>query len=401
MWFLCDFSNVPKLCENTLKRRVLAEFFKYLQKFMNSPKTQKSIQGYRVLVTLGAFVLVVAGLRSAAPLLVPFLFAVFLAVLGTPQITWLKSKGVPSSLAVLLVALAIISVSVGFGILLVSSANQFTNKIPEYRVALIESVNSFRQWIDMRLGILGVRGGGELIVQYLQPTAFMDSFGSFLNIVAQTLSKTFLVFILMIFMLVEATDFQLKARIALPKGTDTSRFEKTAFDVQRYLAIKTVTSLMTGMLVLLWTFFMGVDFPFLWGLLAFILNYVPFIGSIIASIPALVLTVVLAGPSSGIFLGIGYLVINIGISNFIEPVFMGRRLGLSPLIVLLSLTFWGWVWGPAGALMSVPLTMILKILLEHSEEFSWIAVLMDTKPRPRLSDALDRLARTRTKGGSE
>ncbi|MCB0321727.1 MAG: AI-2E family transporter, partial [Bdellovibrionales bacterium] len=118
-----------------------------------------------------------------------------------------------------------------------------------------------------------------------------------------------------------------------------------------------------------------------WGLVAFVLNYVPIVGSIIASIPAIVLGFIQFGTPTGVILIVFYLAINNGVSNFLEPMLMGPRLGLSPLVVFLSLIVWGWVWGPAGMLLSVPLTMVVKILLEHSEEFRWIAILMANRPR--------------------
>ncbi|RMG41331.1 MAG: AI-2E family transporter [Candidatus Dadabacteria bacterium] len=146
------------------------------------------------------------------------------------------------------------------------------------------------------------------------------------------------------------------------------------------MAIKTVTCMITGILVGLWIWVMGMEFAVLWGFIAFLLNYIPFVGSIIAAIPAIILALAQQGFGVGLTLAIGYIVINIGVSNFLEPVLMGRRLGLSPLVVFLSLVFWGFVWGPAGMLLSVPLTMIIKILLEHSHDFRWIAVLMDVRP---------------------
>ena len=117
------------------------------------------------------------------------------------------------------------------------------------------------------------------------------------------------------------------------------------------------------------------------GVVGFLNELYSFLGSILASIPAIIMALVQFGFGPAIFICIGYLVVNVVVSNFIEPVLMGRRLGLSSLVVFLSLVVWGWIWGPAGMLLSVPLTMIVKILLEHSEEFQWVAILMDSRPR--------------------
>ena len=142
------------------------------------------------------------------------------------------------------------------------------------------------------------------------------------------------------------------------------------------MAIKTVVSLAVGVTVAVWLAIMGVNYPTLWGLLAFVLNYVPNIGSIIAAVPAILLTFLMFDIFKAVIVTIGYLVINVVMGNIIEPKFMGQRLGLSPLVVFLSLLFWGWVLGPVGMLLSVPLTMTAKIALDTREDMRWLSVLL-------------------------
>jgi predicted PurR-regulated permease PerM len=148
--------------------------------------------------------------------------------------------------------------------------------------------------------------------------------------------------------------------------------------VQRYLAVKTTVSLVTGAAIAIWTGLVGLDFALVWGLLAFLLNYIPTIGSIIAAAPAVLLATVQLGLGPALLVGVGFLVVNTVLGNIVEPALMGRAVGLSTLVVFTSLVFWGWVWGPVGMLLSVPLTMIVKIFLENSDELRWIAVLLDT-----------------------
>ena len=149
--------------------------------------------------------------------------------------------------------------------------------------------------------------------------------------------------------------------------------------VQRFLGLKTLTSLATGVLVGVWTAVVGLEFSVVWGLLAFLLNYIPNIGSIVAAIPAVLLGLVQGGVAYALLIAIGYVVINISIGNFIEPWLLGRTLGLSTLVVFLSLVFWGWMWGSVGMLLSVPLTMIAKILCENTDDLHWIAVMLDNR----------------------
>ena len=133
-----------------------------------------------------------------------------------------------------------------------------------------------------------------------------------------------------------------------------------------------------GVAVWLWLWLLGVDYPILWSLLAFLLNYVPNIGSIIAAVPAVLLALVQLGPGSALWAAAGYLATNVVFGNILEPRFMGRGVGLSPLVVFLSLIFWGWVLGPVGMFLSVPLTITAKIALAASDDTRWAAVLLGT-----------------------
>jgi predicted PurR-regulated permease PerM len=177
---------------------------------------------------------------------------------------------------------------------------------------------------------------------------------------------TFIVFLIMAFMLNEAMVFPDKFHY-ITGGTpgEGNRLAKVVTEVQTYLGIKTVISLATGLVLGSWAYVMQLDFPVLLGLVAFLLNYVPTVGSIIAAVPAVLLSVVL-----------------------LEPNLMGRRLGLSTLVVILSLLFWGWTWGPLGALLSVPLTVIVKIWLENTTDLRWVAVLLDKTPPPLAGAAV-------------
>jgi AI-2 transport protein TqsA len=178
-------------------------------------------------------------------------------------------------------------------------------------------------------------------------------------------------------MLNEATIFPAKLRAAIGGDeTDLGRYRGMIRDVQQYLGIKTLVSLLTGLLIGFWTWTLGLDFPLFWGLIAFLFNYVPNIGSILASIPAVMLALLEFGPGRALAVAAGYMVVNLVIGNFLEPNLHGRRFGISTLVVILSLVFWGWVWGPVGMILSLPLTMILKITLENTEDFRWIAVLL-------------------------
>ncbi len=121
---------------------------------------------------------------------------------------------------------------------------------------------------------------------------------------------------------------------------------------------------------------MGIDFPLLWGLVVFLLNFVPNIGSILAAVPVILLALVQFGFVADAEVIILYLLVNNILGNFLEPKLMGRNLGLSTLVVFLSLVFWGWLLGPVGMFLSVPLTMTLKIIMDNNDNTRWIAILL-------------------------
>ena len=212
--------------------------------------------------------------------------------------------------------------------------------------------------------------------------AVLASMQSLVKSAASLLSATFFVGLVMIFILVEVSsrgDTMHAVREA--RGPDLSKFRSATEDVQKYLGIKTLISAATGFLAWLLTGSIGLDAAPLWGMVAFALNYIPAIGSIIAAIPPVLIALVQTGmgPWHSLGVAIGYLVINVVFGNFIEPMLLGKRFGVSTLVVILSVIFWRWVWGPVGMFLAVPLTMIVMVMLENSKDFRWLAVAMGKK----------------------
>jgi predicted PurR-regulated permease PerM len=329
----------------------------------------------RFLLTAASAVIVIAGLRAAQSLIIPFLFSVFLSIICSPAVVWLQRRGFPKLLAIVLVVVALMGVLTGIGALVGGSVNDFIDAGPSYQARLNSLVDSWSDRLeqyDIDLPSLEVR-------DYLDPGGFMSVLGSGLKGLASTLSNMFLIILTMVFILLEATSFPIKLRAAFgDRGEDPLHLAQVTAQVQRYLAVKTAVSAVTGIAIAIWTAVLGLDFALVWGLLAFLLNYIPSIGSIIAAVPAVLLALVQHGPGTAVVVGIGYLVVNTVLGNIVEPNLMGRAVGLSTLVVFLSLVFWGWVWGPVGMLLSVPLTMIIKIGLENSEDLRWLALLLDS-----------------------
>jgi predicted PurR-regulated permease PerM len=201
--------------------------------------------------------------------------------------------------------------------------------------------------------------------------------GDALNQLSGLFANGFLILLTILFIMLEITSIPLKLKKVFSNPEESiSRVQSVFQNINKYIAIKTWISLGTGILVYILLLIIGVDYPLLWGVLAFALNFIPTIGSIIALIPPVLLTIIQLGFVEAIIILIGYLVINTIMGNILEPKFMGKGLGLSTLVVFLSLIFWGWILGPIGMLLSVPLTITIKIALDSSDETRWLAVLL-------------------------
>jgi len=337
--------------------------------------------GLKFLFSLACVVVIVYGLKFAAPILLPSALALFLAILSLPLMVWLRNHRVPKIGAVVIPVLVNVAV-VGLLILVAgSSVSELQKELPRYLNTLTQLQESWLESIEARTDILL---GAYFTTEIIDPAAVVGFARDALGRIAQLLSMTFLVFLIMAFMLSEATVFPDKFHYLTGNSSpDEDRLAKVVTEIQTYLGIKTVVSLATGLLLGTWSYGMGLDFPVLLGLAAFLLNYVPTVGSIIAAIPAVLLSVILVGTvGHALLVTLGYVVVNTLFGNILEPNLMGRRLGLSTLVVILSLLFWGWAWGPLGALLSVPLTVIMKIWLENTRDLRWVAVLLDKNPPP-------------------
>ena len=330
--------------------------------------------GARFLIGAACLVVVIAGLRAAATVVLPFLVAVFLAVVSVPLMRWLARHKVPQPLAVLGTVLSAVGVVVLLGLVVGQTVSEFTAAAPGYQARLQDLMDS----VVVLLDDVGVPAE-EIRGLDLLPPGLFDMVGGVLGAIASFASNTFLVLLTAVFIMIEAAGFGAKLRAAFGQDANFGQFEQMTQQVQKYLVIKTAISAGTGLVVGLWVAALGLDFALLWGLVAFILNFIPNLGSIIAAVPAVLLALVQFGPARAGVIALGYVAINVVFGNFVEPLLMGRRLGLSTLVVFVSLVFWGWVWGPIGMLFSVPLTMVIKIALENTKDFRWVAVMLDAK----------------------
>ena len=333
------------------------------------------------LVRFAAFIIIVAGMKAAAVMVVPFLLAAFLAIIWAPPLFWMQKKGIPSIVGILALMLGVVCVQVLLVTLVSSSIADFSENMPLYQERLktltIESLGLLSRY--------GVEFETNKLAEILNPSRIMGLVGNMLNGLGGVLTNTFFVFLTLIFILSEAAGFPLKIRAIMDDHTsELDKYSLIINGVNRYLGIKTLTSLVTGIVIAVWLAIQGVDFPVMWGVFAFMLNYIPNIGSIIAAVPAVLLALIQLGPLPAGMAAIGFLVVNILVGSVIEPKVMGQGIGLSVLVVFLSLAFWGWVLGPVGMLLSVPLTMAVKIALSGRESTKWLSILLGSNKEASL-----------------
>lgn len=333
--------------------------------------------GIKIVLVLAGVVVLVAGLREAAGFFLPVLVAGFLAVVSAPLVRWLESRArMPTVAAIGVTFVAVIGVIAGLAAAVGGSLLGFNEAVPRYQTALRtlggESLRVLRSY--------GIDAGPEMLFGLSDASTMMNLVAQLFQQLTSAVSNGVLVFLLLGFMLYEIKPGRDKLEVLL--GADQpelARLAEAADELQTYLVVKSIVSLLTGLLCAIWYGVCGLDFAILWGLLCFLLNYIPTIGSAIAGIPPTLIALITLGPGGAAAVGIGHLTVNFVVGNVIEPRVMGRALGLSTLVVFLSMLFWGWLWGPVGALFGVPLTMVLKSVFASFEDTRWLAVVLGSR----------------------
>ncbi len=326
--------------------------------------------GIKFWIISASFIIVIAGMKEAAGMITPFFLSLFVTAIFYGPFKWLQEKGMPTALALLIVILGIAILTVTIFGLIGASVVSFTQKIPFYEERFTLYWDSFNRfltdggWLELNLDFS----------EYLNPGVVMELVGNIFASFGNIMSNFFILLLIVIFMLLEISIFERK--IHLINKESLSRVNKIVQNLNAYFGTKALTSFITGGLVAISLAIIGIDFPLLWGFLAFLLNFIPNIGSIIAAVPAILLALVQFGLPSALAVLIVFLVINVIIGNIVEPRLMGKNLGLSPLIVFISLIFWGWVLGTVGMLLATPLTMTIKIIFDNMEETKHFGLMM-------------------------
>jgi len=327
--------------------------------------------GYTVLI-MAAVVIILAGIKAASVIVVPFLLAFFLAVILSPFFLWLRSKKVNQVFALLIIVTFLIAIITLLFMLVGNSVQDFTNNVPAYeaklRANIVAILETLQTW--------GIEIPKEDILKLVNMQSIMQYAASTLKSLGSLATQSFMIVITVVFMLMEISQFGNK--LAQTNTNSLVKFIDISDSIKRYLLLKFFTSAATGIIITVGLKFFDIHYAVLWGLIAFILNFIPTIGSIIAAVPAVLMGIVQYDISTSLGIALLYIIVNVSIGSILEPRIVGKGLGLSTLIVFLSLIFWGWLLGPIGMLLSVPLTIMIKIALSTQPNTQWIAVMLDS-----------------------
>lgn len=337
-------------------------------------------QPARGLIVAGAVALVVGLLKAAAPILAPLLLAVFIAIVSAPALRWMRRLGVPKWGALTLITFVLLDVGSLLALVTTGALEGFRDSLPTYQERFLLLSEQLGGWLE---GV-GVSGSREAIPDLLDPSKVMIVVRLLLSNASGIFATGLLVLLAVIFILLEAPTLPAKLQAAFHLTAEgEARLHRLLASINRYMLIKTLTSLGTALCVWVLLRVFGIDFAALWAVLAFFLNFVPVVGNILMMIPPVLLALVQTDLKTTLLVVLGYLVINTVIGNVLEPRIMGRGLGISTLAIFIALLLWGWLFGTVGMFLAVPLTTALIIALDASPHTRPFSILL----RPEIKDA--------------
>jgi len=327
-------------------------------------------------VIFASIVIIIAGLMSAVSIVNAVLMGLFISVVCAQPIAWLQSKKVPQTLALVVVLIGITVIFIFFIEVIGSSLSSFSNNVNVYE----ENLRKMGDVIFTRLESKGFTPSLSKISDVIDVSKAMNITANLLRSLGGFMGNALTIFFLTVFLLLELDSIAIKSKVVNSNSKKSHSYFTTIIgNIRHYLTIKTITSLFTGILVWIPLTIIDIDYAIIWALIAFLLNYIPNFGSIIAAIPAILFALIQQGFEGAIWTGLIFIVVNMVIGNIVEPKMMGRGLGLSTYVVFVSLLFWGFILGTVGMFLSVPLTMAIKIMLEQNPRTKWIAVYLGTE----------------------
>jgi AI-2 transport protein TqsA len=340
----------------------------------------------RAAIVAAAACIVVFFMRSAASILAPTLLALFIVVIAVPPLQWMRRKGMPKYLAVLAVLLLMLDVGSLVALTTTGALESLQENLPRYQERLTLLTDQLGRWIEA----IGIEKSRAAVRDLINPEAASRFVYTALINASGTLTTGFLVLLIVAFMLAEASSVPEKLRTAFSlTRADEDHLLGLFNSINRYMLIKTILSVATGACIWIWLRIFGVEYAAALAIVATLFNFIPIVGNVFMTVPAVLMALAQADISTALMVALGYIIVNVAISNIVEPRLMGQELGISSVVVLLSLLFWGWVLGPIGLFLSVPLTMALATALHANPHSRPIAIMLGPN-LARASKLLDK-----------
>jgi predicted PurR-regulated permease PerM len=342
-----------------------------------------------VLLSVPAVVTVGVVLAELRSVLLPFAGAVLLSYLFKPLVVWLTKKGIPMPITLVTVLLVVAVLLAALGGILYSTTSSFVAALPRYEVRVTGLVTGLVEWANRNAEQFGLDLSDYIEQAAIDVSTLTSALQTGLSSFVGFFGNVLIVVLFLMFML--AGTGNLLTKIGRAFSSDrAAKVSSIARNIDRqirdYLLAKTLVSLITGVLTSVICLIMGVDFAILWGFLAFVLNFIPTFGSIVATIfPVFIALLQFPSLSKPILVLTLLMASQFTMGNVVEPRLMGIRLNLSPLAILFSIIFWAWLWGPWGMVLAVPITASIKIVFENIKPLKPISVLMSGLARPDVS----------------
>lgn len=341
----------------------------------------------RILISGASIVIIIAGMKAASSILGFVLFAVLLSTCISPLVTLIARKGVPRNLALTITILFVILGGFFLATVLGSSISRLVQTLPGYESRLADlkdAIMSVFARFDINISELFSR-------EEFDPQRIIRISTAILGVVLNTISTSLFLFILVALMLVEVVGFEARIQEDIRLGTTLrARLFEVRKEIRRFVSITALTGLVTAIANVILLVILGVDFPVLWGVLSFLLSFIPAIGGILSFIPPALLAFLEFGWTKSIIVIVGFFIINNLVDNVLKPKLMKQGLDISILLIFLSLMFWSWVLGPIGAILAIPLTLFVKrFVAEISRENQASSALLSSSVTSQTASGED------------
>ncbi len=327
----------------------------------------------QLFILMASMSIVLMAMKFSADILVPLLIASAIAILLAPLLKYLETKHIPKIISLVFVTVLVLIPVMALGGLIGEEVEDF---IKNY-ATMEKEFDAWLNKISHSISQIGISVTSEDLRGTLNKSNFGELIQGLATQTKNQFSNIFWIFFLVAFILMDSTYLHNKLlKIMTDKGGSIEEGMEIIEKIKTYFLIKVKTSLITALWILVVLWFYDIRYAFLWASLVFFFNFIPVVGSIFAAIPAVIVALLDHSMMTAIWIAMWYMIVNTVIGNILEPRIMGRGLGLSALTIFISMIFWGWMFGPAGMILSVPLTMGVQFLFDQYDETKWLAFML-------------------------